>query len=120
MTRIFADDFFPADVGFFTVFPSAAFVLRADDVVANPSVPFDAPIGVHFIFRNDSLELHLEQQQRDVRSQCIRQAIQNLVHRERMIEGQHLIDAGFFRGQPLACRTCGRRYDLHLLENLLR
>lgn len=61
MTSVFFGDFFPADFVFFAVFPFAAFVLRADDVVANPSVPFDAPIGVHFIFCNESLELHLKQ-----------------------------------------------------------
>ena len=63
ITRIFLDDFLLDVLAFFFVF--AFDVFGADVSVANPSVPFNAPIGVHFILCNNSLQLHLEQEQRD-------------------------------------------------------
>ena len=62
ITRIFFDDFFPDVFVFFVVFDVDVF--DADVSVANLSVPFNAPIGVHFIFCNNALELHLKKQQR--------------------------------------------------------
>ena len=74
MTSVFAADFF------LFVFSLTAFVLRTDVVVANLSVPFEAPIGVHFIFCNNSLELHLEEEQRNICRYGVRQTIHDLVH----------------------------------------
>ena len=65
ITRIFLDDFFPDALVFFVVFAPFdldVFVFDADVSVANPSVPFNTPIGVHFILCNNPLQLHLEQE----------------------------------------------------------
>ena len=58
ITRIFLDDFFPDALVFFVVFAPFdldVFVFDADVSVANPSVPFGTPIGVHVIFYDNSL-----------------------------------------------------------------
>ena len=96
ITRIFFDDFFPDVFVFFVVFDLDVF--DADVSVANLSVPFNAPIGVHFIFCNNALELHLKQEQRDVCRPVLGEAVDDFIHAQRMVKGQYLIDAGFLRG----------------------
>ena len=110
---------FPADF-FLFVFSLTAFVLRTDDVVANLSVPFEAPIGVHFIFCNNSLELHLKEEQRNICRYGIGQALQYLVHCQRMIAGEHFINTSFFRSQAVFHRAFGQRDDIHIFEDLMR
>lgn len=55
ITRIFFCDFFSAVFTVFVFFAVPAFAFRADACVANPSVPFGTPIGVHVIFYDNSL-----------------------------------------------------------------
>lgn len=97
ITSVLGDDFFPEAFAFFVLFAFDVFVLDADVSVANPSVPFSAPIGVHFIFCNNSLELHLKQEQRDICYLVLRHTVQDLIHAQRMVEGQNMIDTSFFR-----------------------
>ena len=60
MTSIFWGNFFPVVFRFFTGFVFDFFVFCADVSVANLSVPFDTPVGMHFIFCNKPFELHLK------------------------------------------------------------
>ena len=123
ITRIFLDDFFPDALVFFVVFAPFdldVFVFDADVSVANPSVPFNAPVGVHFILCNNSLELHLEEEQRNIRRDMLRHAVHDLIHRERVLEGQYLIDASFLRYQLIACGAARRFCEVHFLKDLLR
>ena len=97
MTRILGDDFFSEVLAFLELFALEVFVFGADVSVANPSVPFSTAIGVHFIFCNNSLELHLKQEQRDICHLVLRHTVQDLIHAQRMVEGQNMIDTSFFR-----------------------
>ena len=63
ITSVLGNTFFSVVFVFLELFVFDVFVLDADFSVANPSVPFSAPIGVHFILCNNSLELHLQQAQ---------------------------------------------------------
>ena len=74
ITRIFLDDFFAVDFVFFLLFADA-FVLRADVSVANPSVPFNAPISVHFILCDNSFQLHLKQEEGDICCPVVRHTV---------------------------------------------
>ena len=60
MTSIFGAIFFLLFFRFFTDFVFDFFVFCADVSVANLSVPFDTPVGMHFIFCNKPFELHLK------------------------------------------------------------
>ena len=75
ITSVLEEDFFPDVFAFLVLFVLDGFVLDADVSVANPSVPFNAPIGVHFILCDNSFQLHLKQEEGDICRPVLRHTV---------------------------------------------
>ena len=63
-----------------------AFVAVLAFVAAKPSLPLSTPVGVQFIFYDQSLELHLQEREGQTRHLPIREAHEDLIRAQRVVK----------------------------------